>query len=90
MKTYKEILIEEKLKKNDWIKQTGNNFENYAIIIDILKNKSFKVISCLVDDYGISNAKINSTKGWHPTPKLINEIEVPQKVKEKIMKKMKK
>lgn len=83
-----KYLNESTWKKGQWIVQNRKDENEYGILIDQLKNGSWSVIT--KSDYSVGgNATKKSTSGWYPTPKLIDEKDVPSKIKEKILKKAK-
>ncbi len=66
------------MEKGDFIEQ--KHTETFALIIDKMKNGSFKVLA-----HDFRNRVIQtSTKGWWPVPVVIEKSEVPEKVLNKI------
>ena len=69
------------MEMNDYIKQTGSNFETFGIITKQLKNGSFyaRCISVYESGYN-SKPKQHSLRYWHPAPVKISIQEVPDKI----------
>jgi hypothetical protein len=94
MKKMKEYLIEKYLGEavsfevGKWIVQRRTDDNEWALIVGQLKNKSWKVVSKSDERVG-GNAASKTTSGWYPAPELVDEKEVPSKIKEKILKKAK-
>ena len=68
------------MKIGDYIKQ--ENTETTALIIDKLKNGSFKV---LVHDWR-GRVVQKTTSGWYPTPVVVNKESISVKILNKIEK----
>ena len=73
------------MKQGDYIIQKRRDDETYALILDQLKNKAWKVIAY---DTCFNRAHSGSTKGWWPAPEVIAKAEVPEKAIAKIEKHM--
>ena len=72
-----------KFNIGDWLhQQTGQNMETFAVVTEQLKNGGYKVISI---NTVFNKAKKQSTKNWYPEPTLIDEKNVPEKLKAKII-----
>jgi len=68
----------------NWLVQRRNDGTVYALVIGKLKNGAMKVIA-IDDDRKV--AANRSTSGWFPAPSSIDEAEVPEKLKAKVLKK---
>lgn len=82
----KYINEQDKWKASNWIVQRRSDSFTYAILLKPLKNKSWSVVSI---DNDREVAKKTSTKNWYPAPKIIDVIDVPEKLKQKVQKKLK-
>jgi hypothetical protein len=73
----------------DFILQKTDSHEIYAKVIEKLKNGGCKVVSFTSEGGSITGkAKMDSTKGWYPTPVSIKEKDIPPKILDKINKKI--
>ena len=68
------------MKKGDYIEQA--NTETIALVMDQLKNGSFKV---LAHDWR-GRVVQQTTSGWYPVPVVIDKSAVPEKIIKKIEK----
>ena len=66
------------METGDYIEQ--KNTESIALVMEQLKNKSFKV---LVHDWR-GRVVQQSTRGWYPAPVVITKDQVPEKIIKKI------
>jgi len=80
-------MTEEKLSVGDWVKQVRSDATAYAMVVDILKNGSYKELS-IDDDREV--ATLTSTKGWFPGPVDSSKSEVPKDLLNKLSKKLSK
>jgi len=71
-----------------WVVQRRGSDNEWGMLVAQMKNGAWSVISKSDETVG-GNAKKGSTKGWYPAPELVDEKEVPQKIKDKILKKAK-
>lgn len=73
-----------------WIYQTGSDFETWGKVISPLKNGGMKVITFTsFNGSKGGSAKMDSTKNWYPAAQNITSLLVPDFVKVKIEKKIK-
>ena len=83
---YYEKIANRNFEPGKWIfQQTGSDIKTYAILINELKNGSWAVVA--INDSYKKPAK-TSIKGWYPAPSLIDEKDVPEKLKNKVLKKV--
>jgi hypothetical protein len=86
MKSFKEFAaLNEGMSVGDWIYQRGSDFESWGILLEPQKNGGFKAAVFTSTGGSLAGqAKMKSTKGWYPAPKVIKVDEVPDKVLKKI------
>jgi len=69
------------MNTNDYIKQTGSDFQTFGIITKQLKNGSFYARCISVYESGYtSKPKQLSLRYWHPAPVKISINEVPDNI----------
>lgn len=77
-----------KFNVGDWLhQQTGKGMETFAVVTGQLKNGGYKAISI---NTVFTKAKKQSTRDWYPEPTLIDEKDIPEKLKAKIIELFKK
>ncbi len=66
------------MKIGDYIKQTGSDYVAYGRITKQLKNGSFYAsVHTGYNGSKAGKAKRASLKNWHPAPVVINRIDIP-------------
>ena len=68
----------------DYIKQTGNDFVSYGLIVKQTKKSFIAIVFTSYDGRVKGKASLKSLNTWHPRPIKINPIDIPDRILGKI------